>query len=120
MENVQLSLDDDSIEIILTEEIKQQLITNAQYFKCTNILPALKLIVSEPYDIATWFTHSNGKRFGVVHTIPASNSPQDLFAGLIHNHKWSVSASHFEYKKQAIKDYFTENSCDQSVVYCLF
>lgn len=72
------------------------------------------------YDVASWYTHSDGKKYGVIHTVSGSGDPTVMFAEELRVCDWQACASEFQHKKDAIKCYLIETGCDVSKVYCLF
>ena len=119
MEFVQFIPDEESVEVVLNDLMKETLVCNARYFKC-NILPALRNVLLEPYDIVSWFEHEDGIKYGIVHTISGCDNPELEFAKKINEGRWEVCVSHFKYKKSCIKEYLSSIGCNQNVVFCMF
>lgn len=121
MESLNIDIDDESVSVVLTVEFKKEILQNAKYFKCESMCEAVKrLFIEDIYDVTSFYTHSDGKKYGIVHTLSGLGNPAELFQNKLGAHEWKVCASDFKYKKECVKQYLESAECETSKVYCLF
>lgn len=114
MRSINIDEDTERVPVEFDEELKKELIANASFFEFVDMMPMLKNIIGTSFDVATWFTHHNGNRYAVIHTVFGED-----FAEKIKKCSWRASVCAAQHKRQCIKDFITNNACDKNHVICI-
>lgn len=112
-----LAPESDPIDVDLSP-VAGQLIENVEMFPFNNSVGCLAGLVPPTTDTISWFAHSDGKRYGVVHTL-FGNDPASIYEKKIRQSSWTASLGGTAHKRQPIKDYISRNSLCQDQVYCI-
>ena len=118
LRNSIVSPNEDSVPIIIDNELQNELINNAEFFKYNVEIPMIANIVGPTYDVVTYFEHEDGKRYSVIHSIFAEDYKKE-FETKIKTCEWQVSVCDSKYKRDCIKTYIKDNNCDEQIVYML-
>jgi len=113
-----LSENDDPVPVFLNDNIKNQIISNAEYIKMDNMLSLFKEIIGETHDVVSWFIHENGEKYGLINTI-FGNNYKTIFENKIQTGSWNASICSPCNKRRCVKEYLNYNNCNKEYVYCI-
>ena len=103
--------------VIFSDTIKSTLIQNAVYSEY-KMMAFFEDILEKSYDVASFFEHSNGQKYCVVHSIFGINY-NEIYENKINNSDWSVSITTPKHMREFIKTYITEHKCSDQYVFCI-
>lgn len=101
-----LTLESGPVEVDLSP-VSAELIGHAEFFPMSDSVGITFGLVPATTDSVSWFTHKDGKRYGVVHTL-FGKDPATTYKNKINGSSWTASMSGTAYKRQPIKEFLIE------------
>ena len=118
MDTIVPSSDVDCESVIFSDTIKTSLIKNAAYYEFEMMAFFDDLINNKSYDVVSYFEHSDGNRYCVVHTIFGEDF-KNIYETKINNAIWSLSITHMTFMREIIKNYIKLNNCSDKFIFCI-
>jgi hypothetical protein len=118
LSTIPISADFDATDVHISEQTQDEILQHAEYYEFTGMMPMLKSIMAVSYDVVSWFTHTNGNKYGVIHTLFGEHYISS-FKEKVKKNKWMASICASQTKRKCIQDFLRKHNCDPNYVFCI-
>lgn len=104
-------------KMLIPDHLVGDILKNAEFFHM-NSSGLVAAMFGSTYDMVSYFTHKNGTRYGIVHTLCGHNYRAKFEESIRdRSHVWCVCVSEVTFKRDCVKKYLADNGCSDKWIY---